>query len=132
MSELVVGTCVGPACGAVLIPQVVWNRKPDLRGRYRQHLAHGMCGPCYNRARRVGTLPDPAPLPVPLPPKPDVRLTARRAIARLDAIDVGEDPEKARDLAEGVLLEYLVYDSPKVAAAFLAVAARVREQRGAA
>jgi len=56
-----------------MIPQKVWLRRSDLR-IYRRHGGHGLCDLCYGRARRAGTLPDPAP---PKPePAPDVDVKA--------------------------------------------------------
>lgn len=76
MNSLVVGTCID--CGRGLIPQPVWNRKPQVRDheKYARAGGHGMCNGCYSRAWKAGTLPDPAPR-APVFPVPDVRIAAR-------------------------------------------------------
>lgn len=56
---------IGPCrdCGRPMIPQKVARRRPDLLGSggHVRSNAHGMCSGCHGRARRAGTLPNPAP-----------------------------------------------------------------------
>lgn len=49
---------LGPCteCSQTMIPQRLYNQKPELRKRYVKVIAHGLCGTCYMRARRQGTL----------------------------------------------------------------------------
>lgn len=49
-------------CGRPMLPQPVYWRRQDLRGLGAVRLGgHGLCASDYLRARRAGTLPDPAP-----------------------------------------------------------------------
>jgi hypothetical protein len=87
MTVPVVGRCKAPGCGVEMISQSVWLRRPELRERYRRHNAYGLCDLCYARARRAGTLPEPAP---PRPePLPDVDVKALYTITCEKCGDVG-------------------------------------------
>jgi len=97
MSELVVGICKAPSCGAEMIPQTVWLRRSDLR-TYRRHIAHGLCNLCYQRARHAGTLPNPAP-PKPEPlPDVDVKAVYTIECAKCGVIGTTVDHGYAHDV----------------------------------
>lgn len=64
-------------CGRSMIPQVVARRHPEqLEGDAVRANGHGMCVGCYGRARRAGTLPDPAPRAPKARKSPRVHITA--------------------------------------------------------
>ena len=63
-----------------MIPQPIARRKPELLGKYVRSNGYGMCIGCYTRARRAGTLPDPAPK-TERRNRPVVRVTATYTVA---------------------------------------------------
>lgn len=48
-------------CGVPTVSQSVWTAHPALHQTHARYAAHGMCCRCHGRARRAGTLPEPAP-----------------------------------------------------------------------
>lgn len=49
-------------CGRPMLAQRTWHRKPELRPGHARLNGYDLCNSCYTRARRAGTLPNPAPL----------------------------------------------------------------------
>lgn len=70
-------------CGRTMVAQKVWPNRPDLHEECVRANGSGMCTGCYGRARRAGTLPDPAPKPDRVR-VPDVAITPSYPVACSD------------------------------------------------